>query len=365
MKISVAYIYDTYPQDYQTYIDLIMKNMDDQPMIDSSIYAFNARETNVISLKYGFLKRATHKVYNSVTRNTVPLYLSELSKSNNDIIHIQHSYLFGRFLDAFNNFPERKKFIITLRGADTYLKPWLSENWRSFYEKYGNRIFFVTMSQHQKKYLTQWGVPEHRVFVIPISHNNKQKIDVSHKWDDGKLLKIVSVFRMTWEKNIQGNLLFIRRLIDKGINVQYDVYGDGNDLGELYYLVHRLNLNKHVNIMGKVSYHVLMQELQEYHFILQLSVSEALPSSILEGQSLSIPAIISDSDGLPEAVIPNQSAICGQFWDIDKLVDDTLDVWINKDKYISFCEKSHEHSKNFTVEREASRLIDMYQQILK
>lgn len=107
-----------------------------------------------------------------------------------------------------------------------------------------------------------------------------------------------------------------------------------------------------------------MEKLKAYHFILQLSVSEALPSSILEAQSFGIPAIISDSDGLPEAVIPGESAICHPFWEIDKLVADTIDIWSNKEKYISFCEKSFESSQRFTVDKEIERLTAMYQQIL-
>lgn len=363
-KTKVAYIYDIYPQDYQSYINLVMDEVTSNPNLSSTIFAFNSKNKSALSLKYNLFKRAQHKISNFSKSQDSPLYIKEINKGNFDIIHIQHSYLFAKFFDIFKKSCSKPQFIITLRGGDTYVKPWLAEKWRMFYNKFGGSLFFVTMSEHQKTYLKKWGVPSEQVFVIPISHNNRVKIDVASRINDNRL-RIASVFRMTWEKNIQGNLLFIRKLIDKGLEIQYDIYGDGADLGEVYYLVDRFCLHNYVNIIGKVSYLELMEKLKHYHFILQLSVSEALPSSILEAQSFSIPAIISDSDGLPEAIIPGVSAICYPFWEIDKLIDDTINLWEDKEKYIAFCEKSFENSQRFTTDKEIERLIKMYQEILK
>ncbi|MGN6568188.1 MAG: glycosyltransferase family 4 protein [Flavipsychrobacter sp.] len=366
MKIKVAYIYDIFPQHYQSYIKLVMDQMHKQPDLLYKTYAFNAKDHSAVSLKYGLFKRGINKINNIIKSQANPLFIKELDRATFDIIHIQHSYLFNKFLNVFVEQNRKQKFVITLRGGDTYIKPWLTDRWRQLYSGYGRRIFFIVMSEHQKAYLEKWDVPKEQIFVIPISHNNKTKTDVINRLDqNGYSLRIVSVFRMTWEKNIQGNLLFIKKLIEKGLDIQYDIYGDGVDLGEVYYLVDRFQLHKHVNVIGKVSYEVLMGKLKSYHLILQLSVSEALSSSILEAQSFGIPAIISDSDGLPEAVIPGESAICYPFWEIDKLVADTIDLWSNKEKYIAFCEKSFESSQRFTVDKEIERLTAMYQQILR
>ena len=363
-KIKVAYVFDVYPQDYQTYIDLLIEGVKNNISIDPSIYAFNAKHSNTKSLKYSLIERAYNKVINTLNSTPLPLYIKELYKGKFDIIHVQHSYLFNKFFNVFDNTVNDAKFVITLRGGDTYIKPWLADRWKMLYKRFGKSLFFVTVSEHQKSYLKKWGVPEEYVYVIPISHNNTAFIDIEHRQKD-KLLKIASVFRMTWEKNIQGNLLFIKKLIERGLDVQYDIYGDGADLGEAYYLIDRFQLQDNVHIMGKVAYPVLMERLKNYHFILQLSISEALSSSILEAQSFGIPAIVSDSDGLPEAVIPGISAICQPFWEIDTIVEETIDVWTQKEKYISFCERSFENAQKFTVDKEVERLINMYQALTK
>src|SRR5690606_22942095 len=89
-----------------------------------------------------------------------------------DIVHIQHSYLFPKIMGLLAQ-PSlnRPKIIITLRGGDTYVKPWVQKKWADFYTNYGNKVdAFITMSEHQKNYLhTKWGIEKAKIHVIPIS----------------------------------------------------------------------------------------------------------------------------------------------------------------------------------------------------
>src|SRR5690606_20483607 len=105
-------------------------------------------------------------------------------------------------------------------------------------------------SQNQKEYLTRWGVSEDKIEVIPISFGNKS--DAQPKYPNTDKLRLVSAFRMTWEKNIEGTLRFAKTLKEKNIDFSFDIYGNGSDLGQLYYLIDRFDLNNHVFLKGKI-----------------------------------------------------------------------------------------------------------------
>ena len=276
-----------------------------------------------------------------------------------DIVHIQLSYLRSKIIPLLDQ-KTRPKIVVTLRGGDTYLKPWASENWRNFYKESENNIdAFITMSEHQKNYLKKWGVNERKIHVIPISFGNYS--NAQPKYPNQNTLKLVSAFRMTWEKNIEGSMRYAKSLKEKGINFMYDIYGDGNDIGQLYFLIDKFDLGSNVNVKGKVDNYILKEKLIEYDFFVQLSISEALPASILEAQSKGIPCIISNSGGLPEAVIPNESAIVGDYNQTEYFVEESLRIWQNKDLYFSFSDKAIRNvNENFSIEKETERLIKLY-----
>ena len=276
-----------------------------------------------------------------------------------DIIHLQHSFLFNKIKPFLLN-TKRPKIVITLRGGDTYLKPWVDKRWNDFYKNSGNLIdAFITVSQDQKEYLQKWGISENKIHVIPVSFGNYSNAQPKYP-NEGKL-KLVSAFRMTWEKNIEGSVKFAKLLKDKGIDFQYDIYGNGNDLGHLYYLVDKYNLSDSVFIKGKIENNVLKEELFKYDFFVQLSVSEALSVSVLEAQSAGLPCIVSNSGGLPEAVIKDKTAIVHDYSETEKMVQKCLEIWNDRELYFEYSKNAIEYvNTNFTLKHEEEKLKKLY-----
>src|SRR5690606_9048950 len=164
-------------------------------------------------------------------------------------------------------------------------------------------------------------------------------------------------FRMTWEKNIEGSIRLARMLKDKKIDFQYDIYGDGKDLGQLYYLVDRYDLGNNVFIKGIAENKVLKKQLPSYDFFVQLSISESLGMSVIEAQSCGVPCVVSDSGGLPEAVNNGVIGIICEYKDYDYLASEIIRLWNNKEDYFTFSKKAIVFvNSNYTSENEALRL---------
>src|SRR5690606_10637102 len=143
-----------------------------------------------------------------------------------------------------------------------------------------------------------------------------------------------------------------------------DIYGDGADLGELYYLIDRYNLKNNVFPKGKADNKVLKEKLSGYDFLVQLSISESLGMSVIEAQSQGVPCVVSDSDGLKETGLVNKSIIIGHYNDIEYFSEEILRIKENQQEYHAFSTEAIEFvNQNFSTEKEVESLIKLYNSI--
>lgn len=344
------------PSTYQQYLSNLLLVVRESLGVKTLAYSKNNKADFVVktySIK-DYLQRFLYKL--KLTKHKT-LDLKVFYKF--DIIHLQHSFLFNKIKPLLTD-SKRPKIVITLRGGDTYVKPWTSQSWVSFYKNSEQVDAFIAMSEHQKQYLHHnWKVPLSTIHVIPISFGNHSQ--AQPKYPNQHQLKLVSAFRMTWEKNVEGTVRFGKLLKDKNIDFQYDIYGDGEDLGQLYYLVDRYDLKQHITIKGKVDNDILKSKLVNYDFFVQLSLSEAFPTSVLEAQSVGLPCIVSNSGGLPEAVIKDKTAIVYHYSEVEKMVQECLRIWNDKELYYEYSNNAIAFvNSNFTLKHEKEKLEQLY-----
>jgi len=368
--MKVFQVFESYPLFYQPYIPPTLELLSKQEGIDSKILAFKGvSHSNDATILPNYKKRSIQKKINKLFNSSTARYNyleNKAIRENVDIIHIQHSYLFNKIKGLLDHpFKDQPKTVITLRGGDTYVKPWVSQRWKDFYMNYGHKVdAFIVMSQDQKKYLSRWGVPLDNIHVIPISFGQAFKIEP--KYPNKDKMRIVSIFRMCWEKNIADNLRLVKQIKEHGISVEYDVYGDGTDLGQVYYLLDRYGLNDCVSVKGKVDNQKIKDKLDKYDFILQLSHSESFGMSVVEAQTYGVPAIVSNSDGLPETINSTKSGfIVDRQLVFEKIAIEIIDFWRNNNKYIRMSKEAILYSQsNFSISQEVSRLSELYKNII-
>lgn len=359
--MKIIYVYDRFPSVYQNYLIQLVESL--KKSIDLKTLVYDKNPNSDFSIRsYSFKDSFFRFLYKLKLSKYTSYDISLFNKF--DIIHLQHSYLWPKIISILSQ-QDRPKIVITLRGGDTYLKPLMSDRWSFFYKEYGNKIdAFIVMSQHQKKYLIRWGVPADKISVIPISFGLSSK--AHPKYPNPEVLKLVSAFRMTWEKNIEGTLRFAKILKERSIPFQYDIYGDGSDISQLYYFIDRFDLNGFVNVKGKINNDTLRKSLVQYDFFVQLSFSESLGMSVIEAQSVGLPCVISNSGGLPEAVLENETALVGDFNELDTLVGYTVNLWKNKELYYSYSERAIQNAnEKFTMDKEIERLSVLYDALMK
>jgi colanic acid/amylovoran biosynthesis glycosyltransferase len=364
-KISVVHLFETYGEAYQPYIPPMLNVLKERLKLDISILTFQKTICSKVHLVPKYYQRRLQERFYYLNNSGLPrLNYVEIFciKRKINVVHVQQSFLFSKILKLFElPLHQRPKVVITLRGGDVYVKPWNSIKWHDFYDNYGNIVdAFVVMSCHQKNYLSQkWGIDMNRIHVIPISFGHK--FEVVPKLFNSNKINIVSAFRMCWEKNIECNLRTVKYLINKGIPVQYHIYGDGPDSGQIYYLIDKYELGSFVIYHGKVDNHVLKDRLVSYDLCLQLSLSESLGMSVIEAQANGLPAIVSNVGGLPEVIIHGETGFCVEPFACSEAADYIELLWKDKALYNRFSEAAIFHSQsNFSIDIEVEKLENLY-----
>lgn len=115
-------------------------------------------------------------------------------------------------------------------------------------------------------------------------------------------LRIISTGSLNWIKGYEYALSAIRRLVDRGWSVRYEIIGDGPERQRLLYTIQDLELDDHVIWYGKLSPPEVQAKLQGADIFLLTSISEGISNAVLEGMSSGLPVVTTDVGGMSEAV---------------------------------------------------------------
>ncbi|QRM87795.1 glycosyltransferase [Lacinutrix sp. WUR7] len=365
MSIKVVQLFSTYPLFFQPYIPPVVELLKERTDLDFKILHFEGEggEKAIKAPSYRN-RQIKHKINAMLSKDKRTFLERYCLKSEIDVLHIMDSFLFEKVLGLLDLPKEKRpKIVMTMRGDDTYVKPLIFDKWKGFYEEHAKKIEgYIVMSTNQKERLIALGVDALKIHIIPVSIQSTFTPVMKQK--DEKCIRIVSMFRLVWEKNIDGNLRVIKYLNDKGYKVRYDLYGAGYKIGEAMFLIQKYNIQHCVFMHDKLSNKELLNTITSSDIYLQLSHSESLGMSVIEAQSLGIPAIVADSGGLPETIAIGKSGYCVDAWDADAAAEHIISLWKSSTQYQEFSKASIVHCENrFSNALEVKNVTQLYKQL--
>ena len=114
---------------------------------------------------------------------------------------------------------------------------------------------------------------------------------------------MVTVGTLMWSEGAQKwALQAIRRVSDAGINVQFEIIGDGPDRQRVLYTIADLGLGGHVRLVGKLSPGQVLVRVQQADAFLLPSLSEGISNAVLEAMACGVPVVTTECGGMREAV---------------------------------------------------------------
>lgn len=115
-------------------------------------------------------------------------------------------------------------------------------------------------------------------------------------------LRILSVGRLHWKKGHEYALTAIRELVDLGVPCELRIVGDGDYYEALTFAIHELRLGESARLLGALGHEQVREQMAWADVFLHAAVSEGFCNSVLEAQSMELPVVSSDADGLGENV---------------------------------------------------------------
>lgn len=115
-------------------------------------------------------------------------------------------------------------------------------------------------------------------------------------------VRVISVGRLTWLKDIEHALLALRKAIDLGADLQLDIIGDGPEHQRVAYTIDDLGLTDRVRLVGQGSAEAVVHALTAADIFLHTSASEGISNAVLEGMASALPVVTTDAGGMREAV---------------------------------------------------------------
>ena len=180
----------------------------------------------------------------------------------------------------------------------------------SFDEFQNNKHSFLIEVQ---KLLRNWSVNSAEVVITPSDH---LKNFVSELGFNNEILKInngvdITDIKRTNVHKADINLLIISRLvIQKNINivieamelldnkkVKLSIIGEGGEFNKLEGVIHELNLQNRVQLLGKIDNNKISQFLLNADIFIQASDYEGLPHSVLEAINYEVPILSTEVGG--------------------------------------------------------------------
>jgi colanic acid/amylovoran biosynthesis glycosyltransferase len=114
--------------------------------------------------------------------------------------------------------------------------------------------------------------------------------------------RIVTTGNLVWLKGHEYALMSIRQLVDSGIDVQFDIIGDGPERQQIRYTIQDLGLEQQVRLHGGLDQKRVREILQRADAFLLSSFSEGISNAVLEAMACGLPVVTTDCGGMREVI---------------------------------------------------------------
>ncbi len=183
-------------------------------------------------------------------------------------------------------------------------------------EKFDNAAFIITNTNYNRNYINSLMTKNtrnniHRVYNgIDISQfKPKEKIATQSK----RIIRLITVARLTEQKGITYLLNACRILLDQGYRFEWHIIGAPNSERWVYYiqikqLYHELGLKETVKFRGALPFAEILDEYRKSDiFVLPCVIAEnggrdIIPNVVIEAMAMKLPVISTTITGLPEMV---------------------------------------------------------------
>ncbi len=176
---------------------------------------------------------------------------------------------------------------------------------------------------------------------------------------------IITTGSLIWRKGFDYALIAVRLLLDQGIPTHFHIIGDGPEYSRLLYTIGDLHLEENVNLHGHLTPLEVRHRLQEADVFLLSSLSEGISNAVLEAMACGLPVVTTDCGGMTEAVTDGMEGLVVPVRNPEAMAA-ALARLASEPKLAHYLGQAARQRilKEFTIDRQIKKFIDLYQEAI-
>jgi glycosyltransferase involved in cell wall biosynthesis len=197
------------------------------------------------------------------------------------------------------------RIVTSFRGYD--LNSFRLDDPQCFEEVFENTDVVHAVSQAIWKRAQERGCPPDKSHAVITDAVDVTWFEPPAQRDDlvgtaARPLRILTIGRLHWKKGHDHALQAVRRLAERGLEVDYRIVGEGDCREQTQFAIGDLGLADSVTLLGAQRAEEVRNLLAWADVLLHPSLTEAFGVAVSEAQAMGVPVVCSDAGGLPENV---------------------------------------------------------------
>ena len=287
-----------------------------------------------------------------------------------DVIHCQFGTVAPLAMQLIQLGALKGKLVTSIRGHDiTQSEKVIRGVYKDLY-KFGDA--FLPVSESLKNMLLADGCAEDKITVLH-SGIDCEKFEYKERTRyDNEPVRLITTARLVEMKGLRYAIEAVSLLISRGVNITYDIIGDGLLRDELEEQIKALGVGDKITLCGWLDHEEVKARLADAHILIAPSITadngekEGIPNAVKEAMAQGLPVVATWHSGIPELVEHGVSGLLSEERDVKSLAENIEYLLNNTQDWAEMGRKGRQHVLDeFDITKMNVKLVEIYQSLLK
>jgi colanic acid/amylovoran biosynthesis glycosyltransferase len=267
--------------------------------------------------------------------------------------------------------------VVSCHGSDVNIRPFGGDGdrWGTYLAQSFDQAAGVhCVSEAIVENARAFGLDRDRAWLIRPAVDPESFAPGERSAPDPEVLRVLAIGDFRWLKGHEYALQAVRHLLDAGVPVHFEIVGgdphgavgEASNRERLVHTIEDLGLGGHVRLAGHVQSEEVRLRLAESDVLLHASLSEGIPTAVLEAMSSTLPVVVSDSGGVGEAVTDGVEGLVVPIRDSRAAAEALQALWRDPARARAMGEAGRRRVvSDFALERQIDRYAELYEHVVR